>query len=212
MADIYEELSRALITGDLQGAKKLTQDALNQRLKPKDILDKGLLPGLEIVGQRFKTGEMFMPEVVFSAKTMHAAMAILKPFLTEADSAGMGLVVIGTVEGDLHDIGKNMVAMMLEGAGFKVIDLGTNVKAHAFVDAAKQHKPQILGMSALLTTTMPKMKETIDALVEAGIRQQVQVMVGGAPVTVEFVKKIGADGYGINAGAAIENAKKLVGK
>jgi 5-methyltetrahydrofolate--homocysteine methyltransferase len=212
MADIYEDLSKSVMTGDLTGAKRLTQEALDQGFKAKDVLDKGLLPGMAVVGQRFKTGEMFMPEVLFSAKTMHLAMEILKPLLVGSDAEGLGVMVIGTVEGDLHDIGKNLVAMMMEGSGFTVVDLGTNVKSQTFVDAVKQHKPNLVGMSALLTTTMPKMKETIDALKEAGLRNRVKVMIGGAPVTAEFMSRIGADGFGINAGAAVENAKKLVGK
>jgi 5-methyltetrahydrofolate--homocysteine methyltransferase len=212
MADIYEDLSKSLITGNLTGIKRLTQQALDQGLKAKDVLDKGLLPGMDVVGQRFKTGEMFMPEVIYSAKTMHAAMEVLKPLLMGDDVEGTGVLVIGTVEGDLHDIGKNLVAMMMEGAGFTVIDLGTNVKSQTFVDAVKQHKPNLVGLSALLTTTMPKMKETIDSLKEAGLRDRVKVIIGGAPVTAEFMSRIGADGYGINAGAAVENAKTLVGK
>jgi 5-methyltetrahydrofolate--homocysteine methyltransferase len=212
MADIYEDLSKSLITGNLTGIKRLTQQALDQGLKAKDVLDKGLLPGMDVVGQRFKTGEMFMPEVIYSAKTMHAAMEVLKPLLMGDDAEGTGVLVIGTVEGDLHDIGKNLVAMMMEGAGFTVIDLGTNVKSQTFVDAVKQHKPNLVGLSALLTTTMPKMKETIDSLKEAGLRDRVKVIIGGAPVTAEFMSRIGADGYGINAGAAVENAKTLLGK
>jgi len=212
MADIYEDLSKSLITGNLTGIKRLTQQALDQGLKAKDVLEKGLLPGMDVVGQRFKTGEMFMPEVIYSAKTMHAAMEVLKPLLMGDDAEGTGVLVIGTVEGDLHDIGKNLVAMMMEGAGFTVIDLGTNVKSQTFVDAVKQHKPNLVGLSALLTTTMPKMKETIDSLKEAGLRDRVKVIIGGAPVTAEFMSRIGADGYGINAGAAVENAKTLLGK
>ena len=154
--------------------------------------------------------EMFIPEVLRSAKSMHGAMGILRPLLSESEAAGSGTVIIGTVEGDLHDIGKNLVAMMLEGAGFKVMDLGTNVKPQTFVDAAKAHNPAILAMSALLTTTMPKMKETIDALREASIRDKVKIMVGGAPVTEDFAKKIGADGYGPNAAVAAEKAKALL--
>lgn len=210
MAEILEKISESVIHADLEGVKKLTQQALDHGHVAKDILDNGLLPGLDIVGKRFKTGEMFMPEVIYSAKAMHAAMEILRGLLTEGDAHGTGSVVIGTVEGDLHDIGKNLVAMMMEGAGFKIINLGTNVKANTFVEAVRQHKPDIVGMSALLSTTMPKMKETLDALTEAGLRNRVKVMIGGAPVTEAFVKRIGADGYGINAGDAVENAKKLL--
>ena len=210
MADLYEEISNLVITANMEGVKKAVRQALAQGIPAKDVLDKGLLPGMDVVGKRFKTGEMFMPEVIFSAKTMHAAMEILKPSLTEGDTHSTGSVIIGTVEGDLHDIGKNLVAMMMEGAGFKVINLGTNVKAQTFLNAVKEHKPNILGMSALLTTTMPKMKETIEVLKEAGLRDQVKVMLGGAPVTQSFVNQVGADGFGMNAGDAVQQAKKLV--
>ena len=160
--------------------------------------------------KRFKAGDMFIPEVLLCARCMHGAMDILKPLLSEADSKGAGKVVIGTVEGDLHDIGKNLVAMMMQGSGFKVIDLGVNLKPQAFVDAVKEHKPDIIGMSALLTTTMPKMEETIIALKEAGLRDQVKIMAGGAPVTQDFVDKIGADAYGANAASASDKAKELL--
>jgi corrinoid protein of di/trimethylamine methyltransferase len=177
-----------------------------------EILNKGLLPGMDIVGQRFKAAEMFIPEVLRSAKTMHASMEILRPLLSETEAAGSGTVVIGTMEGDLHDIGKNLVGMMLEGAGFTIVDLGTSVEPQKFVDAVKEHKPKIVGMSALLTTTMPKMGETVNALKEAGVRDQIKVMAGGAPVTQDFVDEIGADAYGSNATAAVEKAKAFVGK
>ena len=210
MADIYEEISNLVITANVEGIKKAVRQVLDQGIPAKDVLDKGLLPGMDVVGKRFKTGEMFMPEVIVSAKTMNAAMDILKPTLTEGDTRGIGSVIIGTVEGDLHDIGKNLVAMMLEGAGFKVMNLGANIKAQTFVKAVEEHKPDILGLSALLTTTMPKMKETIDALKSAGLREKVKVMLGGAPVTQGFVNQIGADGYGMNAGDAVQKAKELV--
>jgi len=209
MSELYGKMSEALISGDIEGIKKLTQEALDGGVSAKEILDKGLLPGMDIVGQRFKACEMFIPEVLRSAKTMQGSMGILRPLLSEADAAGAGTVVIGTVEGDLHDIGKNLVGMMLEGAGFQVVDLGTDVKPGDFVEAAKEHKPSILGMSALLTTTMPKMGETVNALKEAGIRDQIKVMAGGAPVTQDFVDEIGADAYGSNATAAVEKAKAL---
>jgi corrinoid protein of di/trimethylamine methyltransferase len=210
MNDLYEKMAQELITGNVVEVKKLTQEALDKGANPKEVLDKGLLAGMEVVGKRFKAGDMFIPEVLLCARTMHAAMDILKPLLSDADAAGAGTVVIGTVEGDLHDIGKNLVAMMLQGAGFKVIDLGVNIKPQGFVDAVKEHKPNILGMSALLTTTMPKMAETITALKEAGIRDQVKIMAGGAPVTQDFIEKIGADAYGANAASASENAKALI--
>jgi corrinoid protein of di/trimethylamine methyltransferase len=189
---------------------KLAQEALDAGTAAKEILDNGLLAGMDVVGQRFKAGDMFIPEVLLCARCMHGAMDILKPLLSESDAAGAGTYLIGTVEGDLHDIGKNLVSMMLQGAGFKVVDLGTNITAQQFVDAVKEHHPQVIGMSALLTTTMPKMEETIAALKEAGIRDQVKIMAGGAPVTQDFVDKIGADAYGANAASAVEKAKELV--
>lgn len=212
MSELYGKMSEVLISGGIEEIKKLTQRALDEGTAASEILSQGLLPGMDIVGQRFKACEMFIPEVLRSAKTMHAAMDILRPFLSDAEAAGAGTVIVGTVEGDLHDIGKNLVGMMLEGAGFKVVDLGTDVKPQGFVEAAKEHKPNILGMSALLTTTMPKMGETVNALKEAGIRDQIKVMAGGAPVTQDFVDEIGADAYGSNATAAVEKAKNLVGK
>ena len=210
MSELYGGMSEILIAGNVEEIKKVTQETLDRGIQAHEILEKGLLPGMDIVGQRFKANEMFIPEVIRSANTMRAAMDIMRPLLSESDAAGTGTVVIGTVEGDLHEIGKNLVAMMLEGAGFKVVNLGTDVKPQAFVEAAKEHKPNILGMSALLTTTMPRMRETINALQEAGVRDQVKVMVGGAPVTQDFVDEIGADAYGSNAAAAVEKAKASV--
>lgn len=210
MSELYEKMATALIAGNEAEVKSLTQQALDGGATARDVLDNGLLAGMDVVGKRFKAGDMYIPEVLLCARTMHAAMDILKPFLSERDQAGAGTVVIGTVEGDLHDIGKNLVAMMLQGGGFKVIDLGTNIKPQDFVAAVKEHKPNIVGLSALLTTTMPKMEETIEALKEAGIRDQVKIMAGGAPVTQDFIEKIGADAYGANAAAASEKAKALV--
>jgi len=210
MEELFEKMAEALIAGKQDEVKKLSQDALDKGIAAKQILDKGLLAGMDVVGKRFKAGDMFIPEVLLCARCMHGAMDILKPLLSESDAAGAGTYVIGTVEGDLHDIGKNLVSMMLQGAGFKVVDLGTNITAAQFVDAVKTHKPKIIGMSALLTTTMPKMEQTIAALKEAGIRDQVKIMAGGAPVTQDFVDKIGADAYGANAASAVDKAKELV--
>ena len=210
MRGLYEKMAQELIKGNVVEVKKLTQEALDKGAAAKDVLDNGLLAGMDVVGMRFKAGDMFIPEVLLCARTMHAAMDILKPLLSDADAAGAGTVVIGTVEGDLHDIGKNLVAMMMQGSGFKVIDLGVNLKPQAFVAAVKEHKPDIIGMSALLTTTMPKMEETIIALKEAGLRDQVKIMAGGAPVTQDFVDKIGADAYGANAASASDKAKELL--
>ena len=210
MEELFEKMTEVLIAGKQEEVKSLTQEALDKGAAARDILDKGLLAGMDVVGQRFKAGDMFIPEVLLCARCMHGAMDILNPLLSEGDAAGVGTCLIGTVEGDLHDIGKNLVAMMLEGAGFQVVDLGTNITAQQFVDAVKEHQPDILGMSALLTTTMPRMEETIQALKEAGIRDQVKIMAGGAPVTQDFVDKIGGDAYGSNAASATDKAKELV--
>jgi corrinoid protein of di/trimethylamine methyltransferase len=210
MDDLFEKMAESLIAGKQDEVLKICQNALEKGATAKQILDNGLLAGMDVVGKRFKAGDMFIPEVLLCARCMHGAMDILKPLLSDADSKGAGKVIIGTVEGDLHDIGKNLVAMMMQGAGFKVIDLGVNIKPQGFVDGVKEHKPDILGMSALLTTTMPKMEETIKALEEAGLRDQVKIMAGGAPVTQEFIKKIGGDAYGANAASAAENAKALL--
>jgi len=212
MTELWEKLSESVILGNTDETKKLTQQALDEGAQAHEILEKGLLPAMDVVGQRMKSGEMFIPEVLLSARTMGAGMEILRPLLSENDADGIGTVIMGTVEGDLHDIGKNLVGMMLEGSGFKVVDLGAGVKPQAFVEAVKDYKPRIVGMSALLTTTMPKMKETVDAIKEAGIREQVKIMAGGAPVTQEFCDKIGADAYGDNAGSAVEKAKALVNR
>jgi len=210
MDALYEKLAVELMKGNEQEVNRFTKEALDKGAEARQILDKGLLAGMDVVGKKFKAGDMFIPEVLLCARCMHGAMDILQPFLSEGDAAGAGKVVIGTVEGDLHDIGKNLVAMMMQGAGFKVVDIGTNISPQAFVDAVKEHQPQLIGMSALLTTTMPKMEETIHALEEAGVRDQVKIMAGGAPVTQDFVEKIGADAYGANAASASEKAKELV--
>lgn len=210
MEELLEKIAKELITGNEAEVKRLAQEALDKGANAREIIDNGLLAGMDVVGKRFKAGDMFIPEVLKCARCMHGAMDILKPLLAEGDMAGAGTVVIGTVEGDLHDIGKNLVAMMLQGAGFKVIDLGANIKPQDFVEAVKEHNPDIVGMSALLTTTMPKMEETIKALTEAGIRDQIKIMAGGAPVTKDFVNKIGGDAYGANAASASEKAKALV--
>ena len=207
---LFEQLKTAVIEGNGDLVNALTPVLLAQGKSAREILDGALLPAMEIVGARMKTGECFIPEVLLSARTMQVALDTLKPYLAEGDSGTTGAVVIGTVEGDLHDIGKNLVAMMLQGAGFAVFNLGTGVTPQQFVAAVQEHKPQLLGMSALLTTTVPKMKATIEALEAAGLRDQVKVMVGGAPVTKAFADEIGADGYGANAGGAVDTAKTLL--
>lgn len=210
MTDLFKRLSEAVIAGEGEAIAELTLQALEGGTHALDLLEKGLLPGMEVVGQRFKAGEMFVPEVLISAEAMRIAMDILRPLLSASDAPSNGTVVIGTVEGDIHDVGKFLVAMMLEGAGFKVVDLGTDIKPQAFVQAAKDYVADIVAMSSMLTTTMPKMGQTIEALRDAGIRERVKVMAGGAPVTQRFVEKIGADAYGSNATAAVEKAKALL--
>jgi corrinoid protein of di/trimethylamine methyltransferase len=210
MSELFAKMSEAVIAANAETVNKLVEEALGNGIAAKEVLDDGLIPGMDVVGQRMKTGEMFIPEVLRSAKVMQAAMDLLRPHMSEKDSLGLGTFVIGTVEGDLHDIGKNLVSMMLQGSGFTVVDLGTSVKPQDFVDAVKEHKAVVVGMSALLTTTMPKMDATVKALKEAGIREQVKIMAGGAPVTEKFVEEIGADAYGANAGSATEKAKELV--
>jgi 5-methyltetrahydrofolate--homocysteine methyltransferase len=209
MAD-YEQLKQLVIEGDGDGTIRVTKQLVDGGAGAREILDGGLLPAMDIVGQRMRSGEAFIPEVLLSARTMQGALDLLKPLLAEGDTGNTGTAVIGTVEGDLHDIGKNLVAMMLEGAGFKVVNLGTGVTVAQFVAAVKEHKPQILGMSALLTTTVGRMPELIAALKADGLRDSVKVMVGGAPVTQAYSDEIGADGYGANAAMAVDHAKALI--
>jgi 5-methyltetrahydrofolate--homocysteine methyltransferase len=188
----------------------LTQQALSNGLDAQEILNHGLMPGMDHVGAEFKAGNMFVPEVLRSARTMQASMDILKPLLVQSGAKMIGKVLLGTVKGDLHDIGKSLVSMMCEGAGFEVKDLGKDVAPEGFVEAVKEFEPDIVGMSALLTTTMRAMEHTLKALEEAGVRDKVKVMIGGAPVTQSFADQIGADGYASNAAAAVELAKKFV--
>ncbi|MDM8554263.1 corrinoid protein [Desulfococcaceae bacterium HSG7] len=211
MSDVYTKISEVLIAGDIKEIPNLCLQAVDDGFSAQNIMDKGLFPAMDVVGQRMKTGEMFIPEVLRSAKAMQAGLEVLKDKLTDDDAGtGMGTVIVGTVQGDLHDIGKNLVVMLLEGAGFNVVDLGVDIKPEQFVTAVGEHGAAIIGMSALLTTTMPKMSETVSALTEAGLRDKVKIMVGGAPVTQKFVDDIGADGYGADAASAVEKAKELV--
>jgi 5-methyltetrahydrofolate--homocysteine methyltransferase len=211
MSEVLGNIAQTLIDGNIGKVVSLTKEALDGGISPQQILDKGLLAGMDVVGQRFKAEEMFIPEVLRCAKCMHGAMEILRPLLAETGVESIGTFVIGTVKGDLHDIGKNLVGMMFEGAGFNVVDLGIDREPQAFVDAVKEHKAKIVGLSALLTTTMPMMGETVKAIKEAGIRDQVKIMVGGAPVTASFAEKIGADAYASNAASAVEKARTLLG-
>jgi 5-methyltetrahydrofolate--homocysteine methyltransferase len=211
MSDVLSKLSTAVIEGNVGEMGSLTQQALGEGMPAQQVLNEGLMPGMDHVGVEFRAGNMFVPEVLRSAKSMQASMDILKPLLAQADVKMAGKVLLGTVKGDLHDIGKNLVAMMCEGAGFEVIDLGKDVDPETFVQAVKEHEPEIVGMSALLTTTMRSMESTIKAIEEAGLRDKVKIMIGGAPVTKEFSEQIGADGYAANASTAAEMAKKFAG-
>lgn len=211
MSDVLVQISNAVIEGRVKDIGGLTNTALAEGLTAKDVLDKGLMPGMDEVGAQFKKGKKFVPEVLLAARTMQGSLDILKPLLLESGAKMTGKAVIGTVKGDLHDIGKNLVGMMLEGAGFEVVDLGKDVPPEKFVDAVKSQKPDVVGMSALLTTTMRAMGHTITMLKEAGLRDDVKIMVGGAPVTPDFAQQIGADAYASNAPAAADLAKKFVG-
>jgi 5-methyltetrahydrofolate--homocysteine methyltransferase len=209
MSEILTEISTAVIQGNLDVIVKLTRDALDEGLDAQTILNQGLMPGMDHVGAEFRAGNMFVPEVLRSARAMQFSMDILKPLLAESGVRMVGKVLLGTVKGDLHDIGKNLVGMMCEGAGFDVKDLGRDVAPEAFVQAVKEFEPDIVGMSALLTTTMRAMEHTIRALEEAGVRDKVKVMIGGAPVTQAFADQIGADGYASNAASAAELARRF---
>jgi len=210
MSQMYRKMSEAVISGAIEETQRLTKAALDEGVNPDEILGKGLIPGMDVVGQRMNSGEMFIPEVLLSARTMGAGLEILRPILSDSSGQRFGTFLIGTVQGDLHEIGKNLVGMMLEGSGFTVVDLGYDVSPQAFVDAVKEHKPRIVGMSALLTTTMGKIKETIRAIKEAGIDEHLKFMAGGAPVNQDFADQIGADAYADNAGLAVEKAKSLL--
>jgi 5-methyltetrahydrofolate--homocysteine methyltransferase len=212
MSKLFEQLSTVVLEGNSDQAPDLVQKALDEGVSPKEILENGLIVGMNEVGVRFKRGDMFVPEVLMSAEAMHAGLEVLRPHLASSGVKMLGTVVLGTVKGDLHDIGKNLVGMMCEGAGFQVVNLGFNVEPEKFVEAIKEHKPDVVGMSALLTTTMRAMGHTIKAIEEAGLRDNVKIIVGGAPVDEEFANRIGADGYGANAPAASDLAKKLVGE
>jgi 5-methyltetrahydrofolate--homocysteine methyltransferase len=207
MEDLFRE---RILAGDREGIKALTDKAVRESLPVAKIISQYLMPPMDEVGRRYEAGELFIPEMLMSARAMQAGMAVLKPLIVGAGIKTMGRVVIGTVEGDLHDIGKTLVGMMLEGAGFEVHDLGVDVKADRFVEAARDLKASIVAMSALLTTTMPNMKAAIEALNQAGLRDGLIVMVGGAPLTAEYAASIGADGYAEDAASAVRRARQLV--
>ncbi len=204
------EISEAIKRGDSSEVERTVQLALAQEISPKEILDNGLIKGMNIIGIKFKNNEIYIPEVLIAARAMYAGMSLLKPKLVETGVKNIGKVVIGTVKGDLHDIGKNLVKMMLEGAGFEVVDLGVDVSSEKFISAIEEHQPDILGMSALLTTTMINMNEVIQSLLSADLRKKVKVMIGGAPVTQKYAEQIGADGYSPDAASAVEDAKTFL--
>jgi 5-methyltetrahydrofolate--homocysteine methyltransferase len=206
-----QEIYQAVLEGDLDLTKEKVQEALSSGLTASDILQNGLIAAMGEVGRLFEEGDCFVPEMLVSARAMQAGLEILKPLLAQAGIEPVGKAIVGTVKGDLHDIGKNLVGMMLEGAGFKVVDLGVDVPAEKFV-AALQEGADILGLSALLTTTMPSMENTIKAIEAAGLRSHVKIIIGGAPVTAEYARQIGADGFAPDAGQAVTVAKSLIGK
>ena len=208
MAD-FQGIAEALIKGQAPRVKELVQAAVDGGTSPADILASGLIAGMSVIGERFKKNEVYVPEVLIAARAMHAGMDVIKPLLTESGVEPKGVVAIGTVTGDLHDIGKNLVVMMVEGAGFNVIDLGTDVSPGRFVQAVHDGA-QLIGMSALLTTTMPSMKKSIDAISAAGIRENVKIIVGGAPLSQEYADEIGADGYAPDAASAADLVASLL--
>ena len=206
-----KDLSGYIIEGNAKAADEWTQKALAEGVDPAAIINEGLIPGMNVVGVKFKALEYYLPEVLVSARAMRTAMAHVTPLLAEREGVTVARVVLGTVKGDLHDIGKNLVGMMLEGAGFEVIDLGVDVPADTFLKEVEEKKPQILCLSALLTTTMPMMKETVELIADAEVRQQIKIMVGGAPVTQSYAEEIGADGFAPEAASAVDKAKELLG-
>ncbi|MFC1682594.1 corrinoid protein [Candidatus Zixiibacteriota bacterium] len=202
-------LAERVVHGQADQVAELTQKGVQDGLAPLEILNHGLIAGMDEVGQKFRDGEMYVPDVLVAARAMRAGMDILRPLLAQSDAPSMGKVILGTVQGDLHDIGKNLVGIMLEGAGFEVIDLGADVPPEKFIAAVREHRPRIVGMSALLTVTMMGMKTVLDTMKSEGLREEVSAMVGGAPVTREFAEEIGADGWAHDAVSAVSRAKEL---
>lgn len=206
----FKKLAEAVIEGDAKTTKALTEQALAEKVDPQELVSKHLVPAMDEVGRRFECNEYFVPELLISARAMKGALELIKPLLAKSGAKPVGKVVLGTVKGDLHDIGKNLVAAMLEGGGFEVIDLGVDVSPEKFAAAIKEKGANLVALSALLTTTMPSMKDTIAAISAAGVRGQVKVMIGGAPITQQYADEIGADGYSENASSAVTLARKLV--
>lgn len=204
------DLAQSVIEGSVDQVKAQVQFLITSGTDPLEIINQGLIAGMNVVGSRFKAGDMFVPEVLMCARTMSAGVELVKPLLADQAIQSQGKVLLGTVKGDLHDIGKNLVAMMMESGGLEVINLGIDIPPEKFVEAVRDHNPDIVAMSALLTTTMPSMKETIELLVEEGLRDKVKIIVGGAPVSKEFANSIGADGYAPDAASATDLCKELV--
>lgn len=212
MEQVLQNLFEAVLEGNFEGVKANVQSALDAELDPNIILNDGMIAAMREVGVRFEAGEYYVPEMLIAARAMQSGMAILKPHLQQEEKKSSGRVVMGTVKGDLHDIGKNLVGLMLEGAGYEIIDLGVDVPAEEFVKKAMELKPDVIGMSALLTTTMPSMKTTLDALDAAGLRRDIKVIVGGAPVTETYAQQIEADGFALDASRAVNLVNDLLGK
>ena len=206
----YADLAQNVIEGAESQVREQVKALLTQGVDPKEIINLGLIAGMSVVGTRFKAGDMYVPEVLMSARAMSAGIEIVRPLIAETDMPTFGKVVLGTVKGDLHDIGKNLVGMLLESSGFTVINLGVDISPEQFVQAVKDHKPDIVALSALLTTTMTAMKDTIEALEEEGLRGKVKIIIGGAPVSQEFADEISADGYAPDAGSAADLCKEMV--
>jgi len=212
MENTVQEIFDAIQGGDASLTKEKVQAALDSDIDPSQILNTGMIAAMAVVGERFEKGEYFVPEMLIAARAMQQGLSILKPHLKQSDLVSQGKVAIGTVKGDLHDIGKNLVSMMLEGAGFELLDLGTDVPTEKFIEAVQQNGVDVVAMSALLTTTMPQMKTVIGALIEAGLRDQVKVIIGGAPVTENYAQEVGADGYAADASRAVRVTKSLLGE
>lgn len=208
--DLLSEISEALQKGDDAKVGELTQKAIDEGMQPKVVLDVGLIAGMDVIGKRFRNHEIFLPDVLLSARAMYAGMDLLKPLFLQNEVPSIGKVVLGTVQGDLHDIGKNLVGIMLKGAGFDVIDLGNDVSPERFVDAAKEQDATIIGMSALLTTTMPAMKKVVEVLDQRQLGGRIKTIVGGAPVSEAYAREIGADSYGFDAANAVDRVRSLV--
>lgn len=209
--EILDKMSESLQKGDTESVAQLTESAIGEGLSPQTILDDGLIAGMAVIGGKFKAHEIFLPDVLLAAKAMYAGMDLIKPLLIRDGIPSIGKVVIGSVKGDLHDIGKNLVGIMLKGAGFEVIDLGSDVSPEKFIDAAMENEARIIGMSALLTTTMPGMKQVIDLAKERGVFDKLKFVVGGAPVNSDYAREIGADAYCFDGISAVESVKDLLG-